>query len=39
VTMKTSFDGGPVAGPMGMAIARAGKKATTESLRRLGTLV
>jgi len=39
VTLKASFDGGPVAGPMGMAIACAGEKAAAESLRKLGTLV
>lgn len=39
VQLETSFDGGPVVGPMGDAVAHAGQQAADESLQRLTALV
>ncbi len=39
VNLETSFDGGPIAGPIGAAVAQAGQRAATESLQKLSGLM
>jgi uncharacterized protein YndB with AHSA1/START domain len=39
VTIEVSFDGGPLAGPLGASVAASGEKAATESLEKLKGLV
>jgi ligand-binding SRPBCC domain-containing protein len=39
VTIEVSFDGGPLAGPLGATVAASGEKAAAESLEKLKGLV
>jgi hypothetical protein len=39
VTIEVSFDGGPLAGPLGASVAASGEKAALESLEKLKGLV
>ncbi len=39
VTIEVSFDGGPLAGPLGASVAASGEKAAGESLEKLKGLV
>ena len=39
VTIEVSFDGGPLAGPLGATVAASGEKAASESLEKLRELV
>lgn len=39
VSLETSFDGGPLAGPLGATVAQSAEKAAAESLNKLKALV
>jgi hypothetical protein len=39
VSIQVSFEGGPLAGPVGDAVARSAQKGALESLERLRSLV